>query len=229
MSISGFVRVTMAVLGICTFGLEAAAQTYDLSHRFSRLRNPRRVWSYGYSAAQSLAPGDFRLDTWTDRARPIGFWHPESNGGPGPRYYPYVAFNRSKTTEYGSSNGWAARSREFALEGSNTGQYSIVRFVAPKSGVYEIETRFAGIHFGLSTTDVHVVLNGVSLFDADIEGYGGDPAFHAVEGAHPNADYHDWIDMRENDILDFAVGYGTNGTHYSDTTGLFAVLRFVEE
>lgn len=112
------------------------------------------------------------------------------------------------------------------MEASNSGQYSIVRFTAPKSGFYEISARFAGIHFGLSTTDVHVVHNGVSLFDAEIEGYGGDPAFHAVEGAHPNADYAGFVELLEDDVVDFAVGYGANGTHYSDTTGLFAVVRF---
>jgi hypothetical protein len=31
-----------------------------------------------------------------------------------------------------------------------------------------------------------------------------------------------------HDVVDFAVGYGTNGTHFSDTTGLFAVVRVLK-
>jgi hypothetical protein len=213
------------VLASCFVSLAAAAQTFDLSAEFSLMKNPKGVWRYGYSLAQSLAPSEFRLDAFSDRARPIGFWHPDLNRGPGPGYYPYVAFNRSKRTQYGSSNGWAARAGEVAMEASNSGQYSIVRFRAPKSGLYKISARFSGIHFGLSTTDVHVTHNGASLFDAVIEGYGGDPAFHPVQGAHPNAEYEARVRLRAHDVVDFAVGYGANQTHFSDTTGLFAVLR----
>jgi hypothetical protein len=215
-------------LAICLPTLAATAQTFDLSADFSLKKNPKGVWRYGYSAAQSLTPADFRLDRSSDGARPIGFWHPELNQGPGPGYYPYVAFNRSNQTEYGSSNGWAARPGEVAMEASNIGQFSIVRFVAPKSGLYQINARFAGIHFGLSTTDVHVMHNDVSLFDADIEGYGGDPAFDPVQGAQPNAEYEGTVELRALDVVDFAVGYGTNGTHFSHTTGLFAVVRVVK-
>lgn len=219
-------RIAVLVISFASFA--ATAQTYDLSADFSLKKNPKGVWRYGYSSGQSLAPADFRLDRVNDRARPIGFWHPDRNLGPGPGYYPYVAFNSSRNTEYGSSNGWAARAGEVAMEASNIGQYSIVRFIAPKSGLYRIEARFAGIHFGLSTTDVNVMQNGVSLFAANIEGYGGDPAFHPVEGTHPVAEYEGTVELQVNDVVDFAVGYGTNRTHFSDTTGLYAVVRVVK-
>ena len=219
---------SVSVLAICLSNLAATAQTFDLSADFSLKKNPKGVWQYGYSAGQSLTPSDFRLDRSGDGARPIGFWHPDRNQGPGPGYYPYVAFNRSKQTQYGSSNGWAARAGEVAMEASNIGQFSIVRFVAPKSGLYQINARFAGIHFGLSTTDVHVMHNEISLFDADIEGYGGDPAFHPVQGAHPNVEYEGRVELLAHDVVDFAVGYGTNETHFSDTTGLFAVVRLLK-
>jgi hypothetical protein len=219
--------VLVSLFGCFTSSV-ATAQTYDLSADFSLKKNPKGVWRYGYSAGQSLAPAEFRLDQVTDGARPIGFWHPEPNQGPGPGYYPYVAFNTSKRTEYGSSNGWAARAGEVAMEASNVGQYSIVRFIAPKSGLYRIEAKFSGIHFGLSSTDVHVVHNGVSLFAANIEGYGGDPAFHPVEGSHPNADYEGTVQLQARDVVDFAVGFGSNRTHFGDTSGLFAVIRVVK-
>jgi hypothetical protein len=44
-------------------GLMARAQTtFDLSADFSFQENPHKVWQYGYSATNSLAPDQFRLD-----------------------------------------------------------------------------------------------------------------------------------------------------------------------
>ena len=115
------------------------------------------------------------------------------------------------------------------MEASNSGQYSLVRFVASKAGNYSISARFVGIHYGLSTTDVHVLKNDTSLFDADIDGYGGDPSFHQIEGSSPTAEYSDKITLKANDTITFAVGYGKNKTHYGDTTGLFARIVLLTE
>jgi len=113
------------------------------------------------------------------------------------------------------------------MEASNSGQYSLIRFTVPASGKYSVEARFAGIHFGLSTTDVHVLHNAESLFDADIDGYGGDPAFHQIQGAHPTATFSGVIRLIAGETMTFAVGYGRNKTHYSDTTGLSAKITLV--
>jgi hypothetical protein len=195
-------------------------KSFDLGSEFSPQKNPNGVWEYGYSAALSLDPGEFRLDHYSNQGVPVSFWHPEHTDQPGPGYYPYVAGNSAGKTSFGSSNGWAVRADEIAMEGSNSGQYSIVRFVAPQTGSYAVSAKFAGIHFGLSTTDVHVLLNGSSLFAADIEGYGGDPGFHAITGASPTADYAGTLKLKRGDTVTFAVGYGRNKTNYGDTTGL---------
>ncbi len=198
-----------------------APATFDLSADFSYQKNPNGVWQYGYSAGNSLDPAEFRVDAYADPTGPIGFWHPAFSKGPGPGWYPYIAHNDRSQTMFGSSNGWAARAGEVAMEASNAGQYSIVRFVAPTSGTYKITAQFEGIHFGLSSTDVHVLDNGESVFDADIAGYGGDPAFHKVEGLNPSAAYSGQLKLKANDIVTFAVGYGKNKTNFGDTTGLF--------
>ena len=59
----------------------------------------------------------------------------------------------------------------------------------------------------------------------DIDGYGGDPAFHRMEGASPAAVYAGTVELEAGDSIDLAVGYGTNRTHYSDTTGLSARIE----
>ena len=208
--------------------LTSAQTIFDLSADFSLKNNPNKVWQYGYSATNSLAPDQFQLDKYSDGASPIGFWHPAASSGPGPGYYPYIAYNTSKQSQpWPSPNGWVVRGGEVAMEASNSGQYSLVRFVAPVAGTYKISAQFAGVHVW-STTDVHVLHNGTSLFDADIDGYGGDPAFRKVQGASPTAAYSGQIEMKANDTVTFAVGYGKNKTNSGDTTGLFARLVLLD-
>jgi hypothetical protein len=209
-----------SLFGVCL--LAAAATTFDLSTDFSTKTSRSGVWQYGYSATRSLDPSEFREVTYSAIAGRISFWHPEHTDKPGPGYYPYIAYNPTTQTQYGSSNGWAARAGEVAMEASNSGQYSLIRFTAPRASIYEITAQFAGIHFGLSSTDVHVLHNAASVFDSEIEGYGGDPAFHKVEGANPTARYSGQIELKAGDTITFACGYGKNKTHYGDTTGLFA-------
>jgi hypothetical protein len=215
--------------------LPASAQTtFDLSADFSFQENPHKVWQYGYSETNSLAPDQFRVDMQSDRVDmqcstgSIGFWHPAANQGPGPGYYPYVAYNTTKQSQVGCK-GWAVRPGEIAMEASNSGQYSLVRFVAPSTGTYKVSAQFEGIHYGLSTTDVHVLHNDKPLFDADIDGYGGDPAFHTVQGGSPTAEYSGQIKMKANDTITFAVGYGKDKTNSGDTTGLFARVVLLDE
>lgn len=111
------------------------------------------------------------------------------------------------------------------MEGGNNGQYSLLRFIAPASATYRIKAVFEGVHFGLSTTDVHVFLNAARLFQDSIEGYGGDAAFHERTGLHPDATYEATLQLNQGDVLTFAVGYGSNKDHYNDTTGLLLAIE----
>ena len=216
-----------ALLLLC--GMTARAQqVFDLSADFSMKDKTNSVWQYGYSATSSLAPDQFRLDREANMVGPIGFWHPSQGDHPGEGYYPYIAYNTTQQPQVGSK-GWAISPGEIAMEASNSGQYSLVRFVAPKAGNYSVSARFVGIHFGLSTTDAHVLKNGTSLFDADIDGYGGDPDFHKIQGASPTAEYSDKIALKANDTITFAIGYGKNKTNSGDTTGLFARIVLLTE
>ena len=209
--------------GVASAQAVFAETVFDLAADFSLKNNPSGVWQYGYTGANSLDPNEFRVDKDFQSIEAIGFWHPATNKGPGPGYYPYVAYNSSAKAEVGSK-GWAVRPGEVAMEASTACQYSVVRFVAPVSGSYKISAQFEGIHFGLSTTDVHVLHNGTALYAADIDGYGGDPAFHKVEGLNPKAAYSGQIEMKANDTVDFAIGCGKNKTNSCDTSGLFAKI-----
>jgi len=199
----------------------AGPTAFDVGRDFSFAANPHGPWSYGYTRGTRLAGSEFMLSTLADPTTPVGFWHP----GPGSEgYYPYVAASPDGTTDHDATNSWEVRPGELALEASATGQFAVIRFNVPGTGTFDIAADFAGIHKGLSTTDVHVLLNDESLFTAEISGYGGDPAFYQRQGPNPTASFRGTRALRAGDVLIFAVGYGANHTHFGDTTGLIATV-----
>jgi hypothetical protein len=200
----------------------AAPTVFDVGRDFSFAANPNGPWSYGYTRGSRLAFADIARSTVADPSTPVGFWHP----GPGSDgYYPYVAASPGSGTAHDATDSWEVRPGEVALEASASGQFAVIEFSVPRAGTYDIAADFAGIHKGLSTTDVHVLLNDESLFTAEISGYGGDPAYFPRQGASPTASYRGIRALHAGDVLIFAVGYGVNHTHSYDTTGLIATLR----
>jgi hypothetical protein len=209
----------------------AALREFDLGRDFSFSVNPNGPWRYGYTGGTTLRLESFLLDAFgmgPDDGG-IGFWHPSDGGGVyspisnpddgGGGYYPYVACNPGTVTVIYSAS-WAARSREIAMEASNAGQFSVVEFIAPETGQYRVQAHFEGIHFRLSSTDVHVLLGDTELWQSSIAGYGGDPAAHTILGMSPAADYTGTVAAQANDVISFAVGFGSDDTNYNDTTGL---------
>ena len=112
-------RIAGIVLSFCAAAY--AATSFNLSDNFSLGKNPNQVWQYGYSETNSLDPAEFRFDEYADTRGPVGFWHPKAVDQPRPGYYPYIAYNTTKQSQFGSSNGWAVRPGEIAVEASNTG------------------------------------------------------------------------------------------------------------
>jgi hypothetical protein len=193
----------------------------DLSPVLSFEKNPYSNWEIGYSLDTSLNPEKFRRSVFTNTSTLIGMWHP---GAGSTLYYPYTGQNRDSVSILDISTQWALRTRQIAMEGSNSGQYSLLRFLTPSPGTYRIKVTFEGIHFGLSSTDVHVLLNNTRLYDDLIEGYGGDPTFHPIIGTRPTITYEDLLTLVPGDIITIAVGYGPNKNHFNDTTGLLIIL-----
>ncbi|HWK06238.1 MAG TPA: hypothetical protein VNS58_21505 [Puia sp.] len=214
----------------CLFGnnckhKETVRSVLPITSNLSFTTNPANNWQVGYSLGDTLDPAQFQLCTFVDTSNNlIGLWHPAAGSG---GYYPYTGQNRDSISRTDKTNSWALRPHEIAMEGSNSGQYSMLRFVAPASGKYHIKVIFEGVHFRLSTTDVHILLNSRHLFDDIIDGYGGDSTFHAITGSHPSAFYEESLSLGKNDILTFAVGYGANKSFYNDTTGLLIVIEMV--
>ncbi|HEV8284603.1 MAG TPA: hypothetical protein VGQ09_09840 [Chitinophagaceae bacterium] len=206
----------------CKRKVDEPVQTISTSLSFTK--NPADYWQVGYSLTNTLDPLQFQLCTFADTSNPIALWHPAVGSN---AYYPYTGQNRNSVSQLDVSSQWALKAGQIAMEGSNSGQYSMLRFVSPVSGKLRLKVVFEGVHFGLSTTDVHILLNSVHVFDDNIDGYGGDPSFHSITGSHPSTTYEADLQLQKNDILTFAVGYGTNKNHFNDTTGLMIILEFV--
>ena len=186
--------------------------------------NPSGNWQVGYSTGNVLEPSQFSLCTSVDTSHIIGIWHPAS-GQPG--YYPYTGQNHTDSTQLDPTGSWAGRPGEIVMEGSNSGQYSMLKFTVPAAGKYRVKVVFEGVHFRISTTDVHVLLNAQSLFADSINGYGGDSLFHAIEGPRPTTTFNDTLILQQNDVITFAVGYGPDKTNFNDTTGLLIYLELI--
>lgn len=90
------------------------------------------------------------------------------------------------------------------------GEYCVVRWTAPAAGTYRVAAGFRAID-QQTTTDVHLLHNGRSLYEGLLR----------LEGAGPTASHEQTVDLAAGDTLDFVVGWG-NGTHVCDSTGLEA-------
>ena len=91
----------------------------------------------------------------------------------------------------------------------------MIRWTAPASGNYQVQAVFWGDDFvGPTTTDVHVLHNGLGLYTGNVDGFG------------PSSDqsFTTTISVASGDTIDFAVGYGTNGNYFFDTMGVSAVI-----
>jgi len=92
------------------------------------------------------------------------------------------------------------------------GEYSVVRFTAPKAGTYKIDSTFAEID-QKTTTDVHVLVDGRPISDAYIQ----------LNGLGATSPFSGSVDLAAGDTVDFVVGYG-NGHYDYDSTGLDAKI-----
>ena len=100
---------------------------------------------------------------------------------------------------------------------SNSDEFAVVRWTAPYSTDAEVAATFTGLDKDTTTTDVHVVKNGRSLFDAEVQG--------GIEAASNVQSYavHK-MSVVKGDAIDFVVGSGGNG-YFCDMTGLNATIR----
>ena len=206
-------KILLATAATLSIGMLAGtAHAYDPVLDFSIASNSgvNGVWSYGQT---SVLGGGFTL---LANAVPADALNPslESWQGSTPGFsggYPVILHNPSGVPQ---SYGPTATSQpdELLFHPGPTSEYSVLRFVVPASGSYQLLGTFTGRDSGPATTNVSILLNsgvGSPLFTGDININGGGNA----------ASFNLTQSFSAGDTLDFSIGDG-NGTYFNDSTGL---------
>lgn len=194
--------VIAAVLAACV--LTAPAASFDPAADFSLASNPNGPWSYGYALAQD---GSLILYTNKGIIERMDVWNK-----PIQLVTPWIA--RNSTASAVEWNGTARyEPGALSLHPGPQNQRAILRFTPPSAGQYSVAGFFYGQDFwGPTTTDVHLLLNGASIFDGTITFFGGSVPFNKA------------LTLDNADRLDFVVGFGGNSFYY-DSTGLSALIE----
>ena len=201
------IRIIIAglVVGMMYVPAVPAATIHDVAADFSLAANPNGVWSYGYTTTLGGA-----LILYTDKGTSSGLEYWFKNlylGAPGVAYNPTDTTLDVGTPQYGPG--------QVGFHPGPNGQNAIIRFTVPVSGTYHLESSFVGIDERGTTTDVHVLVNAVSIFDGIVQGFG--------PGTGPS--FVTDLTLAEGDRVDFAVGYRIGGFFY-DSTGIAARLVY---
>jgi len=203
----------LTVLGLWLVGIPnlEAGTVYNNAADFSGTMNPSGVWTYGYLAAGS-SPISSTFTNFTTNGTVAGttgsieIWN-ISGGGLSP---PEIFYNTSSSVN--SYSSITMQPNQAAFHPGPTDQYADYRFTAPQAGTYALSVTFTGIDVDGTTTDVHVLENGASLFAVNINGYGSTQTYSTT------------LTLANGGLVDFAVGFGSNGNYFFDSTGINATL-----
>ena len=185
------VPVLLFVALIATVGAAQAA-SFDAFTDFSTASNPNGVWTYGFETTLGGAL------TLYDQPSGTTVWRHsvvQSLGAPAD----FIAPMTTPTTA--------------AFHPGPTDQFSVFRFTAPSAAAYSLSSSFSPLDS--TTTDVHVLLDNVSIFDGIVDATHS-PTFSTL------------LALSTGETVDFAVGWGENQNFFSDSTALTATLRTVE-
>jgi len=179
---------------------------YDASAGFSTAHNPNAPWAYGYSTSET---SPFILYNSENHSQGIYAWtfpHP-------PAGVPAVFKNATSAAVF-LCGGSLAAGQLFFDPGLN-GEYSHIRFTVPTAGNYSISASFFGASQVGTTTDVHILYNGKSLFDGEVTGYLSTSTISKSLSI---------ANVAKGATIDLIVGDGANGRGDSDQTGVTATI-----
>jgi hypothetical protein len=208
------------VFGLAAIGLWLATAVqaeagviYDAANDFSITNgNPNGAWSYGYFAPSTTTP----LIPYTMTSTAF-------NGNPA-----WIAWNISGDTSvpaaFKNTSGVAQQTGTVLLQAGQlaehpgpNGEVAIVRWTAPASGTIMLNTTFSAADVGPfqngTTTDVHVLDNGVSIFDGAVNGYASSTSLSMTRA------------VVAGETIDFATGFGSDRTYFNDSSGLSATIN----
>src|ERR1700722_1941576 len=202
---SSLISTVATLLSLVVLARPAAAQSYNAAGDFSTASNPNGAWSYGSSGTLGSAFTPSSIPTNNFLAAGVGGWF----GMPGGGNAPYILHNGSAHNVTNNSSVYLPG--QLIEQPGNAGQYSVVRWTAPFSGTLSINATFAGLSSLGDDADVHILLDGSSIFNSTVIGSPNPKSFSGLES------------ITAGDTLDFVVGpNGGNGNE--DNTSLSATI-----
>jgi hypothetical protein len=191
----------------CIASSAQAAVVSDFATDFSTASSTSGAWQYGSAATLG---GSFVLDTVTTlygAGGDVVAWSPAGT------YWPTIALNTSATqVNFGGGDAVHLASKQGLLHPGPNGEFAVVRLQVTSTFTGKLDVEFAGVDTLGTSTDVHILLNGVSLYSGLINGYGQLQSFNQNQA------------LQAGDVLEFAVGRGANGSYVDDSTGFRATL-----
>jgi hypothetical protein len=198
------VNFARLLTGVLTIVLPLAAS--NIVTDFSTIFNPNGQYQYG---AESTLGGAFSLNSTTVSGAGYAGWAGSVSG------LPLILADTSGST---FTTGTVTYSTDYLnLHPASDDTFAVLRYTVTVPGLYQISGAYRGQDTNGTTTDVHILVNGASAFDSEVTGY-LDPSKQTFSllGA-----------LNANDTIDFAVGFGTNGTYFYDSTGLQGTIAAV--
>jgi hypothetical protein len=211
-------RFVIAVLSLVSWMAVvpvSSAAAFSAAGDFSAASNPNDPWSYGMTPTLGGAFTPLLSANWTALT---GWSKSGGNIDDFANDMPAVVANLTGAP-VSPTPFVTVGPGQLLLHPGFLGEYAVVRWTAPAAGDYSVSAAYTGLDSfsgNETSTDVHVLLNGVSIFDGEVDGFGP-----------PSVDFGALLqNLGAGDTLDFAVGFG-NGEFFNDSTRLEALISTV--
>ena len=200
----------LLLLGLLAAQESAPVKVADMVADFSIGRgNPNGNWSYGSSGALDSA---FTKSTVPINSGDLICWG-ATQGTPCTSTQRAIIKNRSQGNITPLA-GIVIPNNVLHLHPGQNGEYAVVRWTAPEAGLYTVSGFFEGLNSRPTSTDVHVVMNSETVFDAEVSTFMNPMNFDVTHV------------LRAGDTIEFAVGFGSDRNFFYDSTGVSAkILR----
>ncbi len=191
-------------------------RVYSAVDGFSSNENPNGSWVSGMLPAPSVGsnftPFATKLDNTIAFAQPVAGWTADIRAAGIAGQYPILLFNPTAAPFVYNVEDLIIGPQQILMHPGPNGERSVNRFVAPVGGSYSVAATFDTLDLQHGTTDVHVLVNGTSLFDG------------IVSTSPVNVNLQSIV-LETGDTIDFVVGDGGNGFLH-DSTSLDATIAF---
>ena len=207
---SALISTFGTLLGLVVLALPSTASAFSAAGDFSTSSNPNGPWSYGWSYGVGST---FHLDTIHTNnyfGLGLGAWLSTTNTDG----RPYLLYNGTAGPLVNGNTTY--QPGQLAEEGGDSNEVGVVRWTAPFSGTFSINTTFAGMSSAGDSSDVHILHDGVSIFNATVIGTPNPTSYSGLQN------------IVAGDTIDFVVGNNGNGP-FDDNTLLLASIVSVPE